>query len=141
MSFRHLLAQLFLLFALLGCRTNERTTPLQPEGQSIQRSPVGTHWEVHGPGGALLGHVASFSLSDGEPHFSVRDPWQQDLGLIDARGRAYRYRPHQEEPEWVGTGTILQGVERILGVKGATLLAIASSPVTEAEPDSEGEPR
>jgi hypothetical protein len=35
--------------------------------------------------------------------------------MIDLQGRAWRYRPHRREPEWLGTGTILKGARLVLG--------------------------
>jgi hypothetical protein len=48
--------------------------------------------------------------------YVVRNPWHQDLGLIDGHGRAYRYVPHLEEPVWVGSGTVSAGARAILGL-------------------------
>lgn len=47
--------------------------------------------------------------------YAVRNPDQQDLGVVDLEGRAWRYLAQQREPDWLGTGTVLQGVTRILG--------------------------
>ena len=67
-------------------------------------------------GTATLGYVVCFEdPSDAErTFFSVRNELQQDLGLIDRRGRFFRYRPHRREPEWLGSGTVLEGARRIL---------------------------
>jgi len=54
--------------------------------------------------------------------YVVRNPWDQDLGMIDGLGRAYRYLPHHKEPAWVGTGTVAEGAARILGSPGTCTL-------------------
>lgn len=54
--------------------------------------------------------------------YVVRNVWHQDLGFVDAYGRAFRYLPHHAEPAWVGSGTVLQGVERILAREKCKLL-------------------
>ena len=43
-------------------------------------------------------------LSTQTPHRA-----RQDLGMIDTLGRAWRYRPHTREAEWLTTGTVVQG--------------------------------
>lgn len=73
-----------------------------------------------------LGFVLRFEASeDGRTFHSVRNQWNQELGLVDAEGRAWRYRPHASEPEWLGTGTVGQGAARILGAEGAGLEPMA----------------
>lgn len=64
----------------------------------------------------VVGEIVCFesTLQRGEPLFMVRNRWQQDLGLIDRLGRAFRFRPHAEDADWVGTGTVVQGAARIL---------------------------
>ncbi|MFM7282735.1 MAG: hypothetical protein ACKO32_13260 [Planctomycetia bacterium] len=54
--------------------------------------------------------------------YTVRNELGQAVGLIDAEGRAYRYRPHQPEAEWLGTGTVLEGAQRVLGIEVAAEL-------------------
>jgi hypothetical protein len=48
--------------------------------------------------------------------YSVRNAHQQELGVVDVHGRAWRYKPHQREPVWLGSGTVDEGVRRILGL-------------------------
>ena len=75
-----------------------------------------------------------FEETDGTRYFfSVRNAHQHELGLVDSFGRAYRYRPHQEEPEWLGTGTVEEGVRRILELSEEALLEpVALEDLTEA---------
>ncbi len=67
--------------------------------------------------GRTVGRVIRFEPTDPTvgPWFSVRDAYDRELGMIDAVGRAWRYRPHQLESELLGAGTVNQGVARILG--------------------------
>ena len=64
----------------------------------------------------------------------VRNLYGQDLGWIDHLGRAYRLLPHQEDPAWVGTGTVAGGAEQILGTKGPCTLAETPLPGSPEEP-------
>jgi len=103
----------------LGCRTTE-TRSLSSATTPVVR--VGTRaksWEVRSAG-ERLGLVVLFQERGlaRDCVYLVRNPWNQDLGLIDGLGRAYRYLPHEEEPAWVGTGTIAIGAQRILGAGG-----------------------
>ncbi len=71
--------------------------------------------------------------------YVVRNEWGQDLGLIDALGRAWRWRPHAEVPELVGTGTTSEGVGRILDGDASLVLrevglAELQAPVPEPVP-------
>jgi hypothetical protein len=45
--------------------------------------------------------------------------------MVDFEGRAWRYRLHEEELEWLGTGTVVEGVRRILGTSALALLESA----------------
>ncbi|MSR62997.1 MAG: hypothetical protein EXS08_11185 [Planctomycetes bacterium] len=100
----------------LGCRTiatrslSSSPTPLVRVGTQAKT------WEVRSAG-ERLGLVVLFQERGlvRDSVYLVRNPWNQDLGLIDGLGRAYRYLPHEEEPAWVGTGTIAVGAQRILG--------------------------
>lgn len=68
----------------------------------------------------------------GEPqtgYYSVRNAEGQVLGLVDFSGRAWRYRLHESEPEWLGTGTILEGARRILGA--GSLCDLEETPLGE----------
>lgn len=132
-------------FVLLSaCRTTE-TRGLSSAPTAKVR--VGTHartWEVHSSG-EVVGLVVLFQ-ERGDAHdqvYVVRNPWQQDLGLIDGLGRAFRYVPHLEDPAWVGSGTIAVGAQRILGANdGCELVEIdaetASAGGLEPRPQEAG---
>jgi hypothetical protein len=104
-----------LLFALLAaCETTERRAPVVSDAPSIRTATPARSWEVRERDEAR-GYVVLYSgKRDVDKVYVVRNSYHQDVGLIDARGRAYRYLPHHSEPAWVGSGTIAQGVARIL---------------------------
>jgi hypothetical protein len=84
-------------------------------------------WEVR-EGGSVLGFVVLFQERGlaRDSLYVVRNPFHQDLGVIDGLGRAFRYLPHCEEPVWVGSGTITAGAREILGAgQECTLLELA----------------
>jgi hypothetical protein len=64
--------------------------------------------------------------------FSVRNERHQELGMIDRLGRAFRYRPHERDPEWLGTGTVLDGTRRILGA-GTALVEVERAGAGDAD--------
>jgi len=73
-------------------------------------------WEVLAEG-SVIGSVVLFE-SESDSFFSVRNEWQQDVGMIDSMGRAWAFQPHNEEAEWVGSGGIATGAGQILGATG-----------------------
>lgn len=112
-----------------GCRT---TSTREMSSTPVPRVHVGTHkrtWEVRSNGEAL-GLVVLFEERGRaqDSLYMVRNAWHQDLGLIDGLGRAYRYLPHREEPAWVGSGTIADGAQRILGATSACELIELEGP-------------
>jgi hypothetical protein len=52
----------------------------------------------------------------------VQNVLQQELGRIDGLGRAWRHEPHEREPLWVGTGTVIEGARAILGASPNAVL-------------------
>jgi len=70
---------------------------------------------------ALIGSVVLFE-SESDSFFSVRNEWQQDVGMIDATGRAWAFRPHSADAEWVGSGSIAVGAGQILEAAGEVAL-------------------
>lgn len=126
MGTRTLVSALLIGLAAAAC-TGPREARLteETEAQVAISEPVRA-WEVL-EDGLLAGALIEFVERGGERRFfSVRNPHQQELGLVDAHGRSWRYRPHADEPEWLGTGTILEGVRRILGLgPGAALSEVA----------------
>jgi hypothetical protein len=120
-----------------GCITTETRAVSSTPTPAVR---VGTHartWEVR-CAGELVGQVVLFQEHGlaRDSVYVVRNPWHQDLGLIDGLGRAYRYLPHHEEPAWVGSGTVTAGAERILGLSGACELVEIADPDPAVEASS-----
>lgn len=114
-----------LLSVALGCASHvSRQERSDPEAQ-VTISSAARAWHVV-QDGRVLGILVEFEERDGpRGFFSVRNPQHQELGMVDEHGRSWRYRPHAEEPEWLGTGTVLEGVRGILGLgPGAELVEV-----------------
>lgn len=113
---------------LAGCQTSQRARPFANHAEAVvaQLRPERAWNVVHAD--EVAGVVVLFR-AEGDPgraFYSVRNPWQQELGMIDALGRIWRFRPHEPEPEWVGSGTVNQGAARILDLApGASLEEVA----------------
>lgn len=118
-------AALVLAAALFcGCRTTTIDHPFAQHGEAVVAHLQPTRaWRIdteNGPVGFVV-YFASESDPD-ESFYSVRNPFQQELGLIDGLGRSWRFRPHSEEPEWNGTGTVSEGARAILELEGPASL-------------------
>jgi hypothetical protein len=115
---------LALPLVVAACHTTESRTTIGTHEAAEPRLGVPTAaWTVHEagqPAHSPLGEVVRFEDAGDPPGvmFLVRNRWSQDLGLVDELGRAWRFRPHGAEPEWVGTGTVAQGAGLILGARG-----------------------
>lgn len=103
------------LAPLTACQTVETRRPHVGEAHALHGLPREQYVVL--ADAAEVGFVVQFehSARAGEALFVVRNAWEQDLGLVDHLGRAYRFRPHADEPECLGTGTVAAGVARILG--------------------------
>lgn len=122
---RVLFAALAAAAALAACRTTQSTRPAAPDPPIVYRAEATRAWDVLSAGGEVTGSVVHFA-SEAAPEqavWVVRNPYGQDLGWVDSLGRAYRLLPHHREPAWVGTGTVAQGVERILRSEGPCTLS------------------
>lgn len=119
-----------------GCRTIETRQVSATHTPLVRVGTRARSWEVR-DGGELVGQVVLFQEQGfaRDSIYVVRNPWQQDLGLIDGLGRAYRYIPYREEPSWVGSGTIAQGVARILDLHADCALIEVDADETGAGPD------
>jgi hypothetical protein len=115
------------LLALAACTTTVETAPPGLDQAVVQSAPLERAWLVHDGDGRPAGSLVLYREPSGEQRhlYIVRNVHQQDIGLIDAQGRAYRYRPYAE-PDWVATGTVLEGVCRVLGLgDGAELREVS----------------
>ncbi len=120
---------------LWGCQTRVQRTQADTVALEAARSHACRAWEfVHE--GRVAGVLVEFQENHGERRFfSVRNAAQQELGLVDEHGRAWRFVPHGEDPEWLGTGTVLEGARLVLGLEsgaeafevGLELLAASDS--------------
>ena len=121
-------------YAAASCLTTETRRHLSSTATPEVRVGALTRvWEIYS-GDELAGRIVLFQAQGAarDSVYTVRNPWQQDIGLIDGLGRAYRYVPHQREPSWVGSGTVAQGVERILGLASPCRLVEVASPAPDS---------
>ncbi|MEX1024819.1 MAG: hypothetical protein WD226_07035 [Planctomycetota bacterium] len=107
--------------SLAGCRTTEMHRPFAQarEAATVRTGTPSAGWNVLDDG-ELAGSAVLFSGRD-DGTYVVRNAWGQDLGLVDGLGRAWRFAPHQTEAEWVGSGSVQDGVAEILRRDAATL--------------------
>lgn len=103
----------------VACRTTSSESPAGGRDASVTRSKATRVWEVV-LDGERIGVVTRYESDEVPPRtfFLVKNPARQDLGMVDALGRAWRYRPHEREAEWLTTGTVLHGALAILGRSG-----------------------
>ncbi|QDV05276.1 hypothetical protein Poly30_07720 [Planctomycetes bacterium Poly30] len=99
---------------LTGCVTTTTSQPAGADGAILTAIPVSRAWLVLEQG-ETVGSVVRYSEAGDRGRFLyvVRNLWDQDLGMIDERGRAWKRIPHEED-RWLGTGSIAQGVRQIL---------------------------
>jgi len=126
--------------ALAGCRTTETRQPAGIEGARATVTRPLRAWRVR-EGADLRGVVIEFADpaqpdDPGRRYYSVRNSWQQELGMIDANGRAWRFTPPRGEARWIATGTLAVGASAILdlGPSGA----LEEAPLEELRKAPEG---
>jgi len=106
------------LLAASSCLTEVSHSPARAPDVFPAVSLASRAWEVV-ERSRVAGVVVEFSERGGERRFfSVRNTQQQELGMVDTYGRFWRFLPHDEESEWLGTGTVVEGAGRILGLEG-----------------------
>jgi hypothetical protein len=98
-----------------SCTTTRTSTPPGLAEAVVLRSQPVRAWDVVAVAGRA-GSIVRFEEpgTSGRAWFSVRNVHAQELGIVDVEGRAWRYRPHQPDPEWLGSGTVLSGASLIL---------------------------
>lgn len=111
---------LVLLFLSACMTTKEHSSPLPPAA-AVSLAPAQA-WELVSPETGPVGYLVRFeesAPSSAAPRcfFSVRNTWQQELGLVDDLGRSWRFEPHAQAPNWLGSGSIAEGTSRILGLE------------------------
>ncbi len=115
-------SSLLQLLFLAGCTTTASQAPVGLDSAVVRPTPAVQEWTVL-EGARTVGSVVRYQEAL-PPHrhlFAVRNLYDQDLGLVDSSGRAWRLRPHAEA-ELLGTGTVAEGAARILGSERVTLL-------------------
>lgn len=134
---RHTAALLCLCALLAGsCRTVRTTRPVFRSHPPVRISEAARMYAIGAPEEAQ-GYVVHFA-SDAASVWVVRNRYHQDLGVIDALGRAYRYQPHVDGPVWVGSGSVLRGVQRILAMDARP--ALTEVPMYDPEALTAGVP-
>jgi hypothetical protein len=109
------LVALALVACTAACKTTTTTSPPGLENAVVLRSHAVRAWDLM-DGAVRAGSVVRFEEpgTAARAWFSVRNVHAQELGIVDVEGRAWRYRPHQRDPVWLGSGTVLTGASRIL---------------------------
>lgn len=89
----------------------------------VRQVPVSGAFEVR-QGGVAVGQVQRYGdpASAQEHYFVVMNVWGQELGIVDGWGRVWRRRPHEPRPEALGSGPLVDGVRRLLGLEAAVEL-------------------
>ena len=131
---------LALAAGLAGCTSTQESQPVGLElNQPVHTEPARA-WRLVA-NDTTLGYVVQFSDPDDDrpehQFFSVRNPWQQELGTVDRFGRAWRFVPHSTDPEWLSTGTLLAGAVAILSAPPESALddiPLSVLGATQAEP-------
>ena len=125
------LAALAALFS--GCRVTTTERIARPDHTPIEHGAAARSWNVK-DGELVIGRVVLFQAPERPeaPVFMVQNELGQDLGLVDGLGRAWRYHPHQREAEWLGTGTVAEGVALILGAPACLLDEVELADALEA---------
>ncbi|MBM3977231.1 MAG: hypothetical protein FJ299_09605 [Planctomycetes bacterium] len=106
-----------------ACRTTRERVPKDAAAAAPVRSSVQRAWRVV-EGDRVCGFVLAFR-EDGPGErvfYAVQNEFRQELGLIDAQGRAWRYRPFQEQPDHLTSSTLADGARAILGTAAAARL-------------------
>jgi len=101
--------------AIAACRTTSTTRAPGPESVEITQAAPARAWELWSAG-RYLGAVVRFEerVDPARFFYSVRNREGQEMGIVDLHGRAYRYRAHARDSEWLGTGPVFDGARRIL---------------------------
>jgi len=115
------------LLLLAACVTETRARFAHEGGPvAITRTEPARAWRLV-EGGRPVALVVLFADSGGAEetsrhYFSVRNLLHQELGTVDALGRAWRFVPHEREARLLGAGTLAEGARRIVGAgPGAAL--------------------
>ncbi len=147
MNFLRTATCVLVLVATAACRTTKTTTPPGLADAVVLQSSAVRAWALTS-GENRCGFVVRFEEpgTAARAWFSVRNTYAQEVGIVDIEGRAWRYRPHQRDPEWLGSGTVQAGACRILEADPAAVLReipvdeVAQSAHGEADDDVDSKP-
>jgi hypothetical protein len=94
------------------------------EGRAVERAQMTVIRPILSDG-VQVGSLATYRRSGGgQPWVKlVRNTHGQDLGLIDALGRVWRYTPHGDE-EVVREPDLLQALGRVLRVREGAVISL-----------------
>jgi hypothetical protein len=107
-----------LALCLPACVTHTQSSWTRGGAVPVTLTEPTRAWSIE-DAGQTLGFVVLFAAPGDEAdptrhYFSVRNVLHQELGTVDALGRAWRFVPHQREAAWIGTGTVVEGARAIL---------------------------
>lgn len=125
---------LFFLLLAPACQSTTTSSPPNLHAAVVTHSTPVEAWQMVDDG-RVAGFVVRYESNEGKggAYFSVCNEHAQALGIVATDGRAFRYRAHASEPEWLGTGTVLQGARGILDTSAdAALEAIDLARFTAA---------
>ena len=74
-----------------------------------------------------------------ESFYSVRNRWQQELGVIDSLGVTWRFVPHEREAAHVTTGSVLEGASALLEASAPCVLEEMEVSELARQPDPQDE--
>lgn len=116
-------------FALLGCRTQEWVQPHESDLPAPRVAEATTRWSIR-DAESHLGWIQRYETEDSAPQliYSVQNVWSQELGWIDALGRAFALELHGAPPRFLGSGTLAEGAARVLELEGSVELSPDSHP-------------
>ncbi len=135
-----LLCGLLLAAGASSCITStEHEISTNSGARSVRRAQPTAAWEVV-LDGETFGRVIRFDVEGWptETRFVVQNPYGQDMGMVDALGRAYRYVPHRPAL-WVASGTVPEGTAAVLKLTGKVEfqeVALTDSIQSAAAPES-----
>jgi hypothetical protein len=117
----HLAFWLALVLVTPACEVTEESAPYYGDGGVVTRALPTRAFEIRDQG-RKVGSLVRYDEEGSERFFfSVRNIHDQDLGLVDAQGQAWRRRPFEED-EALSSGTVQEGAARILGLAGSVTL-------------------
>ncbi|MEC7232910.1 MAG: hypothetical protein VX015_11925 [Planctomycetota bacterium] len=116
---------------LPGCMITTTQDPPGIERAVLTPVPAVRAWVVMEEG-RVEGSVVRYAErgQGGRFLYVVRNVWDQDVGVVDELGRAWRRVPHQED-RWLSTGTVADGVRRILDLGRGC--ALSEQPIEAVE--------